>query len=96
MAKTILPREPKPFNRGGGPSYRTSEFSEALADHTTFEGKSVKGEPVLTVQRGEVLVRDAGVNGPMGAPGGARYAPGRGRCWLTPIPATRQSDSAII
>ena len=51
----------------------SAETQHCNADYTMFEGKQVVGKPVLTMQRGEVLVE----NGVMQrAKGGARYLPG--------------------
>jgi dihydropyrimidinase len=51
----------------------SAESQHCNADYTMFEGKRVTGKPVMTMQRGEILVE----NGVMQrAKGRARYLPG--------------------
>jgi dihydropyrimidinase len=47
----------------------TAELLHSNIDHATYEGMRVRGWPVVTIARGEVVVAD----------GGLRAEPGRGR-----------------
>jgi dihydropyrimidinase len=51
----------------------SAETQHCNADFTMFEGKQVVGKPVLTMQRGEILVENGVLQRPKGR---ARYLPG--------------------
>ena len=51
----------------------SAETQHCNADFTMFEGKQVVGKPVLTMQRGEILVENGVIQRPKGR---ARYLPG--------------------
>ena len=51
----------------------SAETQHCNADFTMFEGKQVVGKPVLTMQRGEILVENGVIRRPKGR---ARYLPG--------------------
>jgi len=51
----------------------SAESQHCNADYTMFEGKQVTGKPVLTMQRGEILVENGVMQRPKGR---ARYLPG--------------------
>ena len=51
----------------------SAESQHCNADYTMFEGKRVTGKPVLTMQRGEILVENGEMRRPQGR---ARYLPG--------------------
>ena len=51
----------------------SAEEQHCIADYTMFEGKRVVGKPVLTMQRGEILVENGIMRGRMGQ---AEYLPG--------------------
>ena len=51
----------------------SAETQHCNADYTMFEGKQVTGKPVLTMQRGEILVENGVMQRPKGR---ARYLPG--------------------
>ena len=51
----------------------SAEAQHCLADFTMFEGKNVIGQPILTMQRGEILVENGVMHRPKGR---AEYLPG--------------------
>ena len=51
----------------------SAEAQHCLADFTMFEGKEVIGQPVLTMQRGEIIVENGVMHRPKGR---ANYLPG--------------------
>ncbi len=51
----------------------SAEAQHCIADYTMFEGKRVVGMPVLTMQRGEILVENGEMRRPKGR---AKYLPG--------------------
>ena len=51
----------------------SAESQHCNADFTMFEGKQITGKPVLTMQRGEILVENGVMQRPKGR---ARYLPG--------------------
>ena len=51
-----------------------AESQHCIADFTMFEGKTVLGKPVFSMQRGEILIRDGEMKRSKGR---ARYLPGR-------------------
>ena len=51
----------------------SAESQHCNADYTMFEGKQVTGKPVLTMQRGEIIVENGVMQRPKGR---ARYLPG--------------------
>jgi dihydropyrimidinase len=51
----------------------SAETQHCNADYTMFEGKRVTGKPVMTMQRGEILVENGVMQRPKGR---ARYLPG--------------------
>ena len=50
----------------------TNDIMQHAIDYTPYEGREVTGWPVLTMRRGEVVMRDGRVEG---APGSGRYLP---------------------
>ncbi len=50
----------------------TNGLMQHAIDYTPYEGREVTGWPVLTVRRGEVVMRDGVVSA---APGSGRYIP---------------------
>ena len=51
----------------------SAEAQHCIADFTMFEGKDVIGQPILTMQRGEIIVEDGMMHRPKGR---AKYLPG--------------------
>ena len=51
----------------------SAEAQHCLADFTMFEGKDVIGQPIMTMQRGEIIVEDGVLHRPKGR---ASYLPG--------------------
>ena len=51
----------------------SAEAQHCLADFTMFEGKDVIGQPIMTMQRGEILVENGVMHRPKGR---AEYLPG--------------------
>ena len=51
----------------------SAEAQHCLADFTMFEGKDVIGQPIMTMQRGEIIVENGVMHRPKGR---AEYLPG--------------------